>query len=168
MSRTQINGNQIGAGTITRSDLNTTTAGSAVVAKVIAGTAVTLAQTGTDAGTGDVTINVALSAAVVKSVTTSSTIDATYAPQTSGYQGVINANSASALTVTIPTNASVPYPVGTILTIAQMGAGQVTIGAASGVTINTASSLTTRAQYSAITLVKMAASDTWLLTGDMS
>lgn len=59
MSRSQLDGaEQIQAGTIIRGDLNTTTTGSAVIAKIIAGTALTIASTGIDAGTGDVTINV--------------------------------------------------------------------------------------------------------------
>lgn len=168
MARTQITGSALSSGTVTRSDMNTTSTGTAVITKVIAGTGVTISNTGVDAGTGDVTVNATINAPVVKSISGSATIDATYAPQTSGYQGIVNANSASALTVTIPLNATVSYPVGTIISVAQMGAGQVTIGAASGVTVVTASSLTTRAQYSTVTLMKMATTDTWLLTGDMS
>ena len=62
MSLSKINGAvQIRSGTLTRSLLNTTTAGSAVVAKIIAGNGVTLASSGVDPGTGDVTINYAAS-----------------------------------------------------------------------------------------------------------
>ena len=61
MPKTQINGgDRIADGTLTRTKVNTTTAGSALVAKVIAGTGVTLASTGADAGTGDVTVNAAV------------------------------------------------------------------------------------------------------------
>jgi hypothetical protein len=48
---------QIQPGTITRALHNTTTAGSAVINKVIAGTGITITNTGVDAGTGDVTVN---------------------------------------------------------------------------------------------------------------
>lgn len=48
----------IAAGTVTRGLLNTTTAGSAIVAKLIAGQDVTISSTGADIGTGDVTVNV--------------------------------------------------------------------------------------------------------------
>lgn len=59
MARTQLNlGAQGADGSILRTDLNTTTAGSALITKVIAGTGVTFSSTGADAGTGDVTINV--------------------------------------------------------------------------------------------------------------
>lgn len=39
-----------------RADLITATAGQAVVAKIVAGTGITLSNTGADSGTGDVTI----------------------------------------------------------------------------------------------------------------
>ena len=61
MARTQINlGNQGADGTLGRADLNTTTAGSAVITKVLTGNTntATLTSTGADSGTGDVTINV--------------------------------------------------------------------------------------------------------------
>ena len=58
MARTLLNGPEnISTGTLTRALLNTATSGSAVIAKVIAGTNMSLASTGADAGTGDVTIN---------------------------------------------------------------------------------------------------------------
>jgi hypothetical protein len=57
MARTQINGTQVGDGTVGRADLNTATAGSAVIRKVIAGTGITISSTGVDEGTGDVTVN---------------------------------------------------------------------------------------------------------------
>ena len=57
MARTQLTTEQVGAGQIVRTDLNTTTAGSAVITKVIAGSGVTISSTGSDAGTGDVTIS---------------------------------------------------------------------------------------------------------------
>lgn len=57
MSVTTIRGQQVKDGDIGREDLNTTTAGRAVVRKIIAGTNITISSTGTDNGTGDVTIN---------------------------------------------------------------------------------------------------------------
>jgi hypothetical protein len=58
MARTQINlGAQGADGTVLRADLNTTTAGSAVITKVLAGTGISIsAFTGADSGTGDVTL----------------------------------------------------------------------------------------------------------------
>lgn len=56
MAQTLIHSDGIAAGAITRAKLNTTTAASAVIAKVIAGTGVSIAYTGVDSGTGDVTV----------------------------------------------------------------------------------------------------------------
>lgn len=61
MARTQINLGEQGAnGTVLRADMNTATAGSAVITKILTGNTntATLAFTGADSGTGDVTISV--------------------------------------------------------------------------------------------------------------
>lgn len=57
MAKTEITGDQVLDGTVARDDLDTTTIGQAVIAKVIAGANVSLTWTGADAGTGDVTVN---------------------------------------------------------------------------------------------------------------
>lgn len=49
---------EISPGSVTRTLLNSATAGSAVITKVIAGTGIAIASTGVDSGTGDVTISV--------------------------------------------------------------------------------------------------------------
>lgn len=95
-------------------------------------------------------------------------------PQTADYTLVLtDANKAVELTkatagtVTVPPNSSVTFPVGTVIEVVQTGAGQVSIVAGAGVTINNASSLSSRAQWSSLGLRKRA-TDTWLLTGDMA
>ena len=67
MPRTKVNGVQIVSdtidsdlikqGSVSRSDLNTTTVGQAVVAKIVQGTGISISSTGADSGTGDVTIS---------------------------------------------------------------------------------------------------------------
>ena len=57
MARTQSTGQQILDGTVQRTDLDSVTAGQAVIRKIIAGTNITISSTGVDTGTGDVTIN---------------------------------------------------------------------------------------------------------------
>jgi len=57
MGVTQLNTAQVKDGTISRDDLDITTVGKAVVRRIIAGTNVTITETGVDTGTGDVTIN---------------------------------------------------------------------------------------------------------------
>jgi len=78
-------------------------------------------------------------------------------------------NVGSACTFTVPTNASVAFPVGTVLTVQQINAaGQITLTPASGaVTINTASSLTSRVNYSIIGVVQTAA-NVWSALGDLT
>ena len=58
MPATQIRGGQVLNSTIQRQDLDVSTVGQAVVAKILQGTNVSLSSTGGDAGTGDVTISV--------------------------------------------------------------------------------------------------------------
>lgn len=80
---------------------------------------------------------------------------------------LVEVSSASGVTVTIPTNASVAYPVGTSIDILQTGVGQVTIAGASGVTVNSTPGLKLRTQWSSATLFKRA-TDTWVVYGDLS
>jgi len=79
---------------------------------------------------------------------------------------LVTLDNASAITVTVPTNASVAYATGAIINLQQIGAGQVTVAGASGVTIN-GTGTKTRAQWSAASLVKTA-TDTWTLIGDIA
>jgi hypothetical protein len=80
---------------------------------------------------------------------------------------VVEMNSASAVTVTIPPQSSVPWVKGNTLKVAQIGAGQVTFAAGSGVTIQSPRALTTRAQYSTVTL-RMRLTNIWILEGDLT
>ena len=56
MAQTMVRGTQVLDHTIQRDDLDITTVGNSVIAKVIQGAGVSLSATGADAGTGDVTI----------------------------------------------------------------------------------------------------------------
>jgi hypothetical protein len=80
---------------------------------------------------------------------------------------VVEMNVGSANNLTVPLNASVAYPVGTQIHIVQVGSGQTTVVATGGVTINTATTLKLRAQWSAATLIKRA-ENTWVLAGDLA
>jgi hypothetical protein len=73
-------------------------------------------------------------------------------------------NNASAITLTIPLNT---YSTGTTIDFMQTGAGQVTVVGAGGVTVNGTPGLKTRAQYSAVTAILIAA-NSWVLVGDLS
>lgn len=86
---------------------------------------------------------------------------------------IVTMNNASANTFSIPTNASVAFPIGTQINVLQIGAGQTTIQAVtSGTTTiqSTAASAAApklRARYSAATCVK-AGTDLWYVFGDLA
>ena len=80
---------------------------------------------------------------------------------------LVEISNASANNLTVPLNSSVAFPVGAQINILQTGAGQTTIVATGGVTINGTPGLKLRAQWSAATLIKRA-SDTWVAVGDLS
>jgi hypothetical protein len=80
---------------------------------------------------------------------------------------MIEMNSASATTLTVPANVTIAYPIGTSIDVLRVGAGAVDVAAASGVTINATPGLKLRAQWSSATLLKRA-TDTWVLIGDLT
>jgi hypothetical protein len=81
---------------------------------------------------------------------------------------MIEISKSSAVTLTVPADATIDYPVGTSINILQTGAGQVTVAPVSGtVTVNATPGLKLRAQWSSATLVKRAA-NTWVLLGDLT
>jgi hypothetical protein len=80
---------------------------------------------------------------------------------------VIEFNSASNLTLTIPTNASVAFGSGTMVTITRRGAGEVTVAGASGVTLRSSDSRTKISkQYAAAGLIKLDTNE-WMLIGSL-
>lgn len=124
--------------------------------------------TGFPASTGDV-----LSAAMFNGLTsftvgTAQTAD--YTPVLNEqYQALILMNKATAVNFTIPTNASVAYPVGTALTILNIGAGTCTIKAVTSGTTTVLSAGATAAQptlgqYKSAVCIKTA-TDTWYVVG---
>ena len=69
-------------------------------------------------------------------------------------------------TLTVPPNSSVAFPVGSTITILQTGAGQCTLTAGAGVTVNGTPGLKLRTQWSSATIIKRA-TDTWVALGDL-
>lgn len=81
---------------------------------------------------------------------------------------LVTLTNASSITCTIPPNSSVAFDVGDQVNLVQLGAGQVTIAAGSGVTLRSeGSKLKFRGQYAAATLVKIA-TDEWVALGNLS
>lgn len=81
---------------------------------------------------------------------------------------VLPVSNASANTVTVPPNSSVAFPIGSVVTLIQTGAGQTTITAGAGVTIRSENSkLKIKAQYAVAGLLKTD-TDTWVAFGNLT
>ena len=80
---------------------------------------------------------------------------------------LIEMSSSSAMTLTIPLNSAVAFPVGTSIDILQTSTGQVTIAGDAGVTVNATPGLKLRTQWSSCTLFKRA-TNTWVVFGDLT
>jgi hypothetical protein len=81
---------------------------------------------------------------------------------------MVTLNNASAITLTVPTNATLAFGIGTRIDLLQLGAGQVTVAGAGGVTVNSrGAALKLNGQYARATLEKIA-TDAWILVGDVT
>lgn len=81
---------------------------------------------------------------------------------------VVKLTNASSITLTVPTDASVAFPVGTQILLYQGGAGQVTISPAGGVTVRSSGAkLKLTDQYSVGGLLKLATNE-WVAFGNLS
>lgn len=123
---------------------------------------------GFPAATGDVLSAAMYNGLVAYTVNTAQTAD--YTPVLNdAYQTLTPMNKATAINFTIPTNASVAFPVGTVLTVLNIGAGALTIKAVTPATttINSAGAVAaqpTIAQYKSAACIKTA-TDTWYVVG---
>jgi hypothetical protein len=80
---------------------------------------------------------------------------------------LVTLNNAAAITVTLPRDSTVALPVGARVDFAALGVGLATFVAGTGATVVGTPSLTTRARYSSVSAVKIAA-NSWLLVGDLA
>jgi hypothetical protein len=86
---------------------------------------------------------------------------------------LVTMNVATANDFLIPTNASVAFPIGSVINVIQIGAGQTTIKAVTSGTTTISSTGASaiapklRAQYSAASCIKVA-TDTWYVVGDIA
>ena len=159
--------------------------GAGTVTSVVASTGLT---GGTITGSGTIAIDTSVTADLTTAQTltnkslTSPLINlgvntqtgTTYTPVLSDNGKIVTLNNASAISVTIPTNASVAYPVGAQINFAWItGAGQPTISAVtSGTTtiISTGAASASpklRVVNSTATCVKIA-TDIWIVMGDIA
>jgi len=105
---------------------------------------------------------------VFRETITTNTQTASYSLLLADNGKLILMNVATANNLTIPLNSSINFPVGTKIDVSSIGAGQTTIVATGGVTINSAGgALKLRLQYSGATLVQTA-TDVWSLFGDIT
>lgn len=79
---------------------------------------------------------------------------------------LVTLSNAAAIALTIPTNASVAYPVGTTIAFQQIGAGLVTMSGG-GVTFNNRNGLVSGGQNAVWSITKTA-TDTWAVAGDLT
>lgn len=82
---------------------------------------------------------------------------------------LVEMNSGSTLTLTVPPNSSVAFPVGSVIEVTRLGTGAVNLVAGVGVTLRVPAGATLglRAQYSTAGLRKRA-TDEWVVSGDLA
>ena len=88
------------------------------------------------------------------------------------YQTLVPMNKATAIAFKIPTNASVAFPTGTVITVLNKGAGLCTISAVTSGTTTVLSAgavaaSPTLAQYKSCALIKLS-TDLWYVVGAIS
>ncbi|GAA5137373.1 hypothetical protein GCM10023213_13950 [Prosthecobacter algae] len=81
---------------------------------------------------------------------------------------ILKVNSASAVTITIPADASFEFPNYHQIPILRYGAGQLTIVAGAGATVKFASSRDNANGQNAVTYLIKTAANEWFFTGDTS
>jgi hypothetical protein len=153
------------------------------VTSITAGTGLsggTITSTGTVAIDTSVTADLTTAQTLTNKTLTDAKINLGFDAETASYTAVLANNSqvvtmdnASANTFSIPTNASVAFPIGTQITVLQIGAGQTTIQAVTSGTTTilstgaTAAAPKLRVRYSSATCVK-AGTDLWYVLGDLA
>lgn len=111
--------------------------------------------------------NVAITGEVTGARTAINTQTDSYTLVASDAGKTIEMNKTTACTLTIPANASVAFPVGTVINISQIGAGQVTVALTSDTLRSSGGKVKLTGQYSVASLYKRAATE-WVLSGDMT
>ena len=127
--------------------------------------------TGFPASTGDVLTSNMFNGLTSFTVGTANTVDYT-AVLADQYQVIEIMNKATAIAFKIPTDASVAFPVGTALTVLNIGAGTCTISAVTPGTTTVLSAggtaaSPTLAQYKSAVCIKTAA-NTWYVVGSVA
>ena len=124
--------------------------------------------TGFPANTGDILTAAAYNGLVAFTIGAANTSDYT-AVSADQYQVLEIMNKATAIAFNIPTNASVAFPIGTCITVLNVGAGTCTIKAVTPATTTVLSAGATAAQptlgqYKSAACIKTG-TDTWYVVG---
>lgn len=90
-----------------------------------------------------------------------------YTPVLADMGALITTTSSSAVTITFPNNTTTSFPLGSRITVAQLGTGQVTLAGASGVTVSADPGLKIAARYGVAEAIKVA-TDQWLIVGRLA
>jgi archaellum component FlaF (FlaF/FlaG flagellin family) len=100
-------------------------------------------------------------------------LDIEFSQQTASYtialsdkNKMVEIDSSSSNTLTIPLNSSQAFPNGSQVTVLQSGTGQTTIAGDTGVTVDATPGLKLRARWSTATLIKRS-ENSWLVVGDL-
>jgi hypothetical protein len=123
------------------------------------------------AATGDVLTAAMYNGLTSFTVGTAQTGDYT-AVSADQYQTLVQINKATAIAFKIPTNASVAFPIGTAITVLNIGAGLCTISAVTSGTTTVLSAgavaaAPTLAQYKSAVCIKTG-TDTWYVVGGIA
>ena len=123
---------------------------------------------GFPATTGDIFTAADYNGLVAFTIGAANTVDYT-ATISDAYQVLELMNKATAISFNIPTNASVAFPIGTVITVLNIGAGVCTIKAVTSgtTTVLSAGAVTaqpTLAQYRSAACIKTG-TDTWYVVG---
>jgi len=162
----------ISSGVIVNADVN---ASAAIDKTKIAGTAVTLTDSGTITSAmiadstivdGDLSSSANIAQGKIADILTNAQA-ASYTLVLADKNKIVEMGVGSANDLTVPPNSSVAFPIGSQIQVLQTGAGKTRILAGAGVTVNATPGIYLRAQWSGVTLLKRA-SDTWVATGDLS
>lgn len=103
---------------------------------------------------------------IAPSISVNEQTGTSYTPGLSDNGKLITLDNASAISLTIPQNSVVAFPVGATIAFQQFGAGLVTMGG-TGVTFKSRNGLVSRGQNAMWAITKKA-TDIWSVAGDLS
>lgn len=113
-------------------------------------------------------LQAALDAKAAKAATINAQSGTTYTLVIGDAGNVVELTNAGAITLTIPPNSSVAFPIGTAIELHQGGAGTVTVAPDTGVTLVSRGSVFGLAGQEAVAVIRKVGADKWRLTGDIA